>query len=341
MPFPGYPPPPPSVSVELWDNAMTVKTKEQAWAYASQFGHVKNPYVGKLAKESEVSEPPIEAMEGFMFGCDPEAFVLGPYGVAVSAAGLLPGTKAEPFKVEFGAVQVDGMAAEFNIDPVSNFKDFNRNISTVMAQLEKMLPAGHTLSVVPFMRFSEEAFAAAPDEAKELGCSPDFNAWTGAVNPPPADPDDPLMRCAAGHIHLSWTPPDAVNLADPQHIMNCRDIVKQLDWYLGGWSVRMDKDPTRRNLYGRAGACRFKPYGVEYRVLSNFWITTRDRRLAVWNRMQKAIMDMRKSYMPDRAGDGYNSQLINSINTTAPDLYLEKSFPYPLKTADPYRARYA
>jgi hypothetical protein len=70
--------------------------------------------------------------------------------------------------------------------------------------------------------------------------------------------------------------------------------VKQLDWYLGGWSLKHDSDPTRRTLYGRAGACRLKSYGVEYRVLSNFWMTTADRRKAVWNRMQLAVKAMER-----------------------------------------------
>jgi hypothetical protein len=337
---PNYPPHPPAVSPLVWESYMHGRSLKEAWKQAETFGIVNEYESGKFAKESEMTEAAIAPPEGFQFGCDPELFVLGPDGKAVSAYGLIPGTKEEPYKVEDGAVQVDGTAAEFNIDPCSTFKDFNHKIESVMTQLEKMLPSGHTLSAVPFMRFDQAVFDAMPEESKELGCSPDFNAWTGEVNPPPNDPDDPLMRCAAGHLHLSWTPPDPINLSDPQHIMNCRDIVKQLDWYLGGWSVRMDTDPTRRNLYGRAGACRFKNYGVEYRVLSNFWVTTRARRLAVWNRMQLAIQDMRKSFAPDRAGSSYNELLVEMINKTTPNKHLESNFPYPLRSTDTYRARY-
>lgn len=270
--------------------------------------------------------------EGFKFGCDPELFVLNSEGKPVTAAGLIPGTKEEPHKVEYGAVQVDGMAAEFNIDPVDNFKDFNRNINAVMGQLQSFLPSGHTLSAIPAVRFSPEVFDDSPDEAKELGCSPDFNAWTGDINPPPSDPEDPYLRTASGHIHIGWG--DDMDLGDIQHIMNCRDIVKQLDWYLGGWSIRVDTDPERRKLYGKAGAYRPKTYGVEYRVLSNFWITTRDRRLAVWNRLQMAILDMRSSFVPDKAPPVYNSDLVNMINTSKRDFTLEKLFKFPLGSTD-------
>ena len=33
-----------------------------------------------------------------------------------------------------------------------------------------------------------------------------------------------------------------------------------------------DSDTNRMKLYGAAGACRVKPYGVEYRVPSNKWL---------------------------------------------------------------------
>lgn len=269
--------------------------------------------------------------EGFLFGCDPELFVLDETGKPVPAL-MIPGTKTEPFKVKGGAVQRDGFAAEFNIDPVRTFADFNRNISTVMAELEKFLPAGYTLSAQASAHFDPAVFDAAPDDAKELGCSPDFDAWTGQANTPPECLDDPYMRCAAGHLHIGWT--EDMDLGDIQHVMNCRDLVKQLDWWLGGWSVRVDTDATRRRLYGKAGACRYKPYGVEYRVLSNFWVTSRERRLAVWNRLQLAIQSMANNYIPDKALGTYNAMLVNSINNTVKDPNLEAAFRYPLQTTD-------
>lgn len=280
----------------------------------------------------------LDAKEGFQFGADPELFVLDPKGRYVSAAGLIPGDKDNPHKVEGGAVQVDGMAAEFNIDPVTTFKDFNRNIDGVMKQLGEFLPKGYTLSAVPAVVFDEDVFDSSPDDAKVLGCSPDFNAWTGEVNPPPADPDDPRMRCAAGHLHIGWV--EGATMDDVQHILNCRDLVKQLDWYLGAWSIKMDPDPTRRKLYGRAGACRYKSYGVEYRVLSNFWVTTRERRLAVWNRTQRAIDAIAQSYLPDRAPPAFNEMLIDSINETTLDRALAENFRYPISNIDPSYARY-
>ncbi len=50
----------------------------------------------------------------FTIGADPEIF-LRRRGKAFSAHGVIPGTKKEPHNVEKGAVQVDGMAVEFNV----------------------------------------------------------------------------------------------------------------------------------------------------------------------------------------------------------------------------------
>lgn len=287
-----------------------------------------------VRKKSTVSDTSmvLQAKEGFKFGCDPELFVKNEKGVYVTAEGLIPGTKDSPFKVDRGAVQVDGMAAEFNIDPAESFDQWNDNISTVLEQLLRMLPEGYTLSAVPSVVFSEEEFDKAPDCAKELGCSPDFNAWTGEVNPPPYDPSNPFLRTASGHIHIGWT--EDQDLGDMQHVMNCRDLVKQLDWFLGGWSVLHDTDSTRRKMYGRAGACRYKPYGVEYRVLSNFWIMERETRLAVWNRLQTAINDMKHLVMAESSPSVFNTKLVESINLSQIDTTLEKTFKYPLRNLD-------
>lgn len=273
----------------------------------------------------------LSAMQGFTFGCDPELFVQDSKGRFVSAEGLIPGTKADPHPVEGGAVQVDGMAAEFNIDPVSTYSDFRKNVNGVRKQLEEMLPSGHSLVAVPSVVFDQDIWDAAPEKAKELGCSPDFNAWTGDVNPPPQSLTNPRLRTASGHLHIGWT--EEAGEDDVDHLKNCMDLVKQLDWYLGAWSLRLDKDTTRRELYGKAGSCRFKPYGTEYRVLSNFWLENESRMEATWDRMQMAIHDMRRCFMPEgNKSFKFNDSLVASINSSTRDSYLERTFRYPVTT---------
>lgn len=275
-----------------------------------------------------MSQAAIVPMPGFKFGCDPEVFVVDSDGKPVSP-DFIPGTKDEPFKVKYGAVQRDGMAAEFNIDPAETFHDFNRNINAVMNQLKSMIPKGHSLAIIPSTVFPLSEWEKAPDFAKELGCSPDFDAWTGGCNPPPTPPQETL-RCAGGHIHIGWT--DNAQMDDAQHILNCRDLVKQLDWFVGSWSIKQDPDPVRRNLYGKAGACRYKPYGVEYRVLSNFWIKNTQSRLALWNRVNSAINEMSGLFIPEK-GSFMNDYLIHSINTSKLHNKLY-GIRYPIQTTD-------
>lgn len=273
----------------------------------------------------------LPAKEGFTFGCDPEGFVVNANGDAVFPE-FIPGTKEEPYPVKYGAIQRDGMAAEFNIEPASTFEEFHRNISAVISQLEKFLPDGHKMLWVPSMTFTDEVWGTTPEEAKELGCTPDFDAWTGNCNEPPDTSETATLRTASGHIHIGWT--EGADVTDLQHMLSCRDLVKQLDWYLGAWSLKHDPDPTRRILYGKAGACRYKPYGVEYRVLSNFWLKSRASRLEVWNRVMSAINDMRTQFLPGTARASWNEALVSSINTSVRNPDLERNYGYPLVTLE-------
>lgn len=278
----------------------------------------------------------LEAKPEFLFGCDPEIFLFKD-GKPIAPDGIIPGTKEEPFQVPDGAIQCDGMAAEINIEPAGDFATFNRRISSVIGSLEKMLPEGVSLDYSSAVEFSPEVFAAASDEAKELGCIPDFNAWTGEVNPTPDTEKTPYLRCAGGHVHIGWT--KDMPLSDEIHFSNCIDLVKQLDWYVGAYGVTMDSDPRRRLLYGKAGAFRPKDYGVEYRTPSNYWITTRERRLMLWNRVQMAISRMAQGYLPNRVDADTNDMLVNYINDSVRDKTVENILRFPIITTDIYQSR--
>lgn len=271
----------------------------------------------------------MEAFEGMTFGADPELFVVDREGNFVCADGLIPGTKEEPYKVDGGAVQVDGMAAEFNIDPVTSYKEWGERLDCVQNELKKMLPNGYSLAAVPTAKFSPEAWEAAPDHAKVLGCSPDYNAWRLSVNPPPKDTE--MVRHAGGHAHLGWT--EHASPDDEDYYRSCIDLVRQLDWYLAAWSVSKDSDKLRRSMYGGAGAMRFKPYGVEYRTLSNFWLKNKSLRLEMWNRMQSALRNMSKCHYPTQFFD-FNKTLIKGINTSDLDVTFVEMFYSPIVKAE-------
>jgi hypothetical protein len=223
-----------------------------------------------------------------LVGCDPE-FWVKKKGTEklISAHGLVAGTKKNPLPLDKGAVQVDGMALEFNIQPVKTVKGFNGNINKVFDGLYKLLP-DYDFVFDPVAEFGAEYIASQPDEAKVLGCEPDYNAYTKAINPPP-NANAPF-RTAAGHIHISWKKegdanwPDEINPTDATHFDACCLLTKTLDAYLGIPSLIWDRNSKRRELYGKAGAFRPKCYGggwlgMEYRVVSNAWLrlqSTRD-----------------------------------------------------------------
>lgn len=244
-----------------------------------------------------------------LLGCDPELFIVDDSGSIVSCEGLLPGTKTKPYPVEGGAVQVDGFAAEFNIEPAATLDEWESRITGVWAQLNDMLPSGHWAVPIASTVFSEEIYGTAKAKTKALGCEPDFNAWTGTMTKKPTPP--PRFRTCGGHVHIGWRSPEKMS---NQHWELCRNFVKQLDWFLGAWSVLEDGDTERRKLYGAAGCFRPKAYGVEYRTLSNFWVATPELRAEVWNRTQAAIAAMSKS--PLFAEEAGLTNLVEAINTS-------------------------
>lgn len=234
----------------------------------------------------------------FLLGCDPELFCHNG-GTLVSAHNLVPGTKETPHKVTGGAIQRDGLALEFNTDPVpyEDFKGFEESILTVMKEAHKTLKTnGEAFGFKPGMTtavFDKSYYEGLPESAKELGCDPDFCAYSVKPFEPNERPDgDSGMRSAAGHIHVGWGKDIPIDNED--HMEICRSFVKNLDAFVGLGMTILDRDPRRRALYGKAGAFRPKSYGVEYRTPSNAWIWSGANRRFIHRLISASITDMMK-----------------------------------------------
>ena len=110
------------------------------------------------------------------------------------------------------------------------------------------------------------------EEAKRFGCSPDYNAWTLQTNPVPSH-ENPNFRSCGGHIHCGHVEGDGNEfLLDPYGKV---EMVRMMDTFHGVLSTILDSSVDaieRRKLYGKAGCHRPTDYGLEYRVLSNFWM---------------------------------------------------------------------
>lgn len=199
-------------------------------------------------------------------GADPEVFLCDSAGRHISSIGLIGGDKWNPVQCKGlrkgFTLQEDNVSLEFGIPPAASADEFVKNIELVMKQ-------GKNKTGLLFSKLSAVIFPA--DQMKHpnafvFGCEPDFNAWTREENTKPMPPNE-FMRSAGGHVHVE-TDKDPVA------------VVQAMDLFLGVPSVLMDEGEERRKMYGKAGAFRPKPYGCEYRTLSNFWIF--DEKLIRW-----------------------------------------------------------
>lgn len=211
----------------------------------------------------------------FTLGADPELFLVDTSGKFISSVGKIGGTKDKPQPVGEGClIQEDNVAVEFNIPPASNFEQFEDSLKYSMQVLEqrakKLLLS---LSITASAEFDSDQLKT--PQAKQFGCEPDYNAWTKRQNPFPKAKNKNLRSCG-GHIHIGTD-------------IERTDVIKAMDLFLGCPSTILDKNTTRRELYGKAGSFRYKPYGCEYRTLSNFWLQSSDTMKWVYDSTTRAL----------------------------------------------------
>jgi len=233
-----------------------------------------------------------------LLGADPETF-LTLSGKFVSAHGLLPGTKEHPFEVDKGAIQVDGLALEFNIKPAKTPDEFNSNIETVLASMKEMVSKVDKdlkINFTPFAEFDVKYFKEeVPDAAKILGCDPDFESVVGSVKEMNKDLTNLPFRTAAGHIHIGWTKDE--DPFNPVHFEDARYIAEYFrgrGYHPGSYRSLSAAERRRLEYYGNRGAFRPKPYGVELRQYSNLWVENEKSRKEAFTYIHKGVMSLYK-----------------------------------------------
>lgn len=243
-------------------------------------------------------------------GADPELFLVDVSGKFISSIGLIGGSKQNPRKIrEDGcAVQEDNVAVEFNIPPSHEVDHFIESINFNLEYLTRLVrEKGLSLSVVASAEFSLDQLSH--PKAMEFGCDPDWNAWTMQINPRPRTKNKQL-RSSGGHVH--------VETDDPPFLM-----ARCLDLFLGVPSVNLDPDINRRQLYGKAGACRPKEYGVEYRTLSNFWLQSDELKSWVFHQVQRADEFLRTRIKEVNYLESEKIRIQQCINTSNKELAKE------------------
>jgi hypothetical protein len=201
-------------------------------------------------------------------GADPELFVY-------SGVKLIPAFEFLPPKADGAKMYWDGFQAEWKYDHDvahcrNNLVKYTReNLMELNARAKKYDPRAR-LTLKTVVRVPQAILETAHPQHVELGCQPSFNAY-GMRGKPVVDPRRLPYRFAGGHMHFgTW-----------ENSPNYVKIVKTLDSILGVWSVgvaRFMDNPIRRQYYGLAGEYRKPKYneglGVEYRSLSNFWLSS-------------------------------------------------------------------
>jgi len=169
-------------------------------------------------------------------GSDPEFFITDKQGRLKSIIGLLGGTKEEPRWIDdFGEfkVQEDNVAAEYNIPASFTREQFIEHILWPQTVIAKLIGTDkYKVSNLASASFPEEELL--DPKALEFGCDPDYNAWTGQINDKP-ECTDLTFRTAGGHVHIG------LEDKTPNNIIK---TIRNMDKYLGVWSVLVDKDTT-------------------------------------------------------------------------------------------------
>ena len=185
------------------------------------------------------------------------------------------------------------------MDPAATDDEFVINVQDVYNTMKLMVP-DYEVVATPVAHFDLAYIKAQPAEALELGCDPDFDAWNGEPNIKP-NAERP-MRTASGHVHIGWT--NDQDILSTIHRTEAFMVGKQMDFFLGLPSLFYDTCTERREMYGKAGCVRVKPYGVEYRTLSNAWLNSEHLMRWVFNNVQLGMKRLiNGELLEDKYGD--------------------------------------
>ncbi len=250
-------------------------------------------------------------------GSDPEFFLANQNQKPVPAIGLIGGSKHEPKFINddgFSAVQEDNVMVEYNTKPAKTAEEFVHNHLVVQAYLDKLMQEKKLVPLIkPAAKFTKKDLDH--EQAQQIGCSPDWNAWTVQPNVALTAKDLGQIRVSGGHVHVSYS----FNGENPSKDSQIK-LVRMLDLAEGVPSVLLDGDILRKQFYGRAGSFRPKTYGVEYRTLSNFWINSPELMKWVFNQVVWTFIQLKNNTALETFDE---ASVQKAINTNDKDIALK------------------
>jgi hypothetical protein len=201
---------------------------------------------------------------GMSLGTDPEVFVVDETGEVIPAWEFAP-KKGKGN----GQCYWDGFQAEFTVHAGNCLAlmadSLQKGLAQTLQTARKQFPKAK-LSLDNVLEVSPQVLKACKDEHAALGCDPSENIY-GAKGKAVLDGRKLPMRFAGGHMHFG---------VGRQMPKTTEAIVKTLDAIVGvsGVSLAAGIDSAvRRQFYGLAGEYRLPAHGIEWRTLSNFWLT--------------------------------------------------------------------
>jgi hypothetical protein len=202
-------------------------------------------------------------------GADPEFFVVDSHSTFINAIKVCNNKKSKPYKLSKDSILYhDNVLLEVNIQPANNEEEFVSRIIDARDSTRNLIN-DHKISLHAYAEFEQEELKY--ENAREFGCVPDLNAYTLTENELQTEILKNInCRMAGGHLHIGGGNSDLV----------CHPLFKplftyMLDLFVGIPSVLIDNSAEsyrRRSFFGTAGSYRDTEYGLEYRVLSPFWL---------------------------------------------------------------------
>jgi hypothetical protein len=254
-------------------------------------------------------------------GHDGECFAVSPEGEVISCEGKIGGTKADPSPCEGGALQEDCVMAELNIKPAFSKADFIKYTTQVQKELEHRL-AEYNLK--PYYKPVAEldAMELNTKQAQISGCVADYDAWAGKKNPA-IQLAASNKRYAGGHVHFG------VPFAGNPIVIS--RFIRYLDYTMGAGLIIKFGTSERFHAYGRWGAYRPTPYGVEYRTPDNLWLTSEETMAWVYD---IGLSVAQRFAMNPNADAAYPKEVLDSCIETGDMTRLRglvnKHIPHPL-----------
>jgi hypothetical protein len=210
------------------------------------------------------------------FGCDPE-FFFEKDGQIIGAEKILPETGLEAYE-SVGKVVIDGIQAELNPRADTCRQTLSRNIAKCFLPLQDIINDKKIkTSFARTVKILESEMDSLSDKSKQFGCSKSQNLYAKDITTGVTDGSKYFSRSAGGHIHIGMPYNTDIYSETYRAFKESPErLVKMLDIVVGNFCVMIDRDEgnkVRRKTYGRAGEHRLPSHGLEYRTLSNFWLT--------------------------------------------------------------------